>query len=97
MPKETEKIVIESLNSVYQVMGMESTADKESLIYGTGDGINSLSLLLLIVTIEENIMNETGKKIVLAYDRATKPEDSPFYSVKNLSAFIEGELSKQDI
>ncbi len=85
----TEEIVIQSLKEIYQQMGIAEEVSPETIIYGSETGINSLSLLLLIVNIEGAVLAKFNKFITLTYDRSENIENSPFYSVANLSRHID--------
>jgi acyl carrier protein len=61
----------------------------ETRLFG-GDGIlDSLSLVALIIAIEERLEIETGRSIVLANEKAMSKRISPFSSISKLCEYIE--------
>jgi acyl carrier protein len=94
MLSQTEKIVISSLQLIYTELGIDSGIDKDTIIYGPSDGINSLSLVRLIVEIEEAVLETLGKNIVLADDRSLSMKNSPFYSVGTLTEYINSLINE---
>ncbi len=90
----TEKIVISSLQLIYKELGIDSIADLNTVIYGPAEGINSLSLIRLIVEIEEAVLETMGKNIVLADDRSLSMKNSPFYSVGTLTEYINSLINE---
>jgi hypothetical protein len=91
---ETEYIVIRCLQQIYNELGKTESISSETIIYGPSQGINSLSLVRLIVDIEEEVTNALGKNIVLADDRSLSMKNSPFFSVKTLTAYINALLNE---
>jgi hypothetical protein len=88
MSSETEKIVISSLKTIYNELGIDEEVTSKTIIYGPDNGINSLSLVRLIVDIEEAVLNNSGKFIVLADDRSLSMKNSPFLSVETLTSYV---------
>jgi len=64
----------------------------ETPIYGGASDIDSLSLVLLVSTIEELIMERLGISVLLASERAMSMRHSPYRTVGSLAAFINTEL-----
>ncbi len=88
MKKPTEKVVTDALSILYHELRIEMPIDSDTIIYGTSSLLNSLSLVRLIVEIEDAIFLSTGQQILIANDRALSLKHSPFYSVATLSAYI---------
>ena len=88
MSSQNENIVIACLQTIYRELGIDEEVSSNTIIYGPDQGINSLSLVRLIVDIEEAVLNNTGKNIVLADDRSLSMKNSPFYSVETLTSYI---------
>ncbi len=91
----TEEIVKSCLQNIYEELGIHNEVNNATIIYGPEEGINSLSLVRLIVDIEEMVLTNSGKNIVLADDRALSMKNSPFYSVTTLSAYITTLIHEQ--
>jgi acyl carrier protein len=81
------KDAVTDLNDELQYETLEHPTD-ETILFGGDDGIDSLSLVRLVVDIEQRIQEETGKKVSLADERAMSAKRSPYRSVGALTDFI---------
>jgi len=61
----------------------------DSPILGSDDGLDSLSVVNLVVAIEQEIMSQTGQSVVLVDEKAMESDAHPFRDVKALAAHIE--------
>lgn len=61
---------------------------EETLIFGTGDSLDSLQLVNLITIIEQKLEEKTGNFISLADEKAMSLEESPFKTVGSLKNYI---------
>jgi acyl carrier protein len=61
----------------------------DSVLLGENAVIDSLSLVNLIVDLEEEINDRTGVMISLTDDEAVFAEPSPYSSVKNLALYVD--------
>jgi acyl carrier protein len=66
---------------------------EQTLIYDGENGIDSLSLVLLLGTLEARINQEFGANILIASEKAMSMRNSPFRSVGSLASFVESELA----
>jgi acyl carrier protein len=92
---ENESIVKTALQAIYSELGINEEVTSETIIYGPDQGINSLSLVRLIVDLEELVLEATGKNIVLADSRSLSMTNSPFFTVSTLTAYISILLNEQ--
>jgi len=67
----------------------------ETALWGSGSTLDSLSLVTLIVSIEELLSDKLGVSIVLANERALSRRASPFRTVATLEAYIQELLDEQ--
>jgi len=81
------KDAVIDLNDELQYDTLENPTD-ETVLFGGDDGIDSLSLVRLVVDIEQRIQEETGKKTSLTDERAMSAKRSPYRSVGALTDFI---------
>jgi acyl carrier protein len=63
--------------------------NKDSILYGSKGKLDSLGLINLIVTVEQNIEDDFDITITLADERAMSQEHSPFRTIKTLTDYIE--------
>ena len=62
-----------------------------------GDGgIDSLSLVTLIVALEREIEREAGQRVVLSGERAMSMNNSPYRTVGSLTDFILARVNTSD-
>ena len=64
---------------------------EETEIFGGDDGIDSLSLVMLVTEVESVVFDELGKTISLADEKAMSMRNSPY---RNVGALLEFALSK---
>ena len=60
---------------------------EEVLLFGEGAALDSLSLVNLIMMVEQNIMLETGAELLLACEAAMSRKRSPYRSVASLADY----------
>lgn len=71
------------------------TADHN--IYGSEGLLDSMGLVNLVVTLEEQLQDEYGVAITLANERAMSQSESPFRTVGSLTKFIERLLREEGV
>lgn len=57
-------------------------------IHGDESGLDSLSLVNLVVIVEENLEREFNTPFILSDDRALSAEPSPFESIGSLAGYL---------
>ncbi len=60
----------------------------ETPLYGSGSCLDSINLVSLISDIEGRLLDELGRHVVLADERAVSRARSPFRSVECISDYI---------
>ena len=78
---------VTDLNDELQYETLEKPTE-DTVLFGGDDGIDSLSLVRLVVDIEQRIQEEIGKKASLTDERAMSAKRSPYRSVGALTDFI---------
>lgn len=61
---------------------------EDSLLFNKELALDSLSLINLVVEIEENVDDQYGAEIMLADDRAMSQSVSPFHSFGTLADYV---------
>lgn len=94
--KEIETLVIESVRLLAKDFEIEALAEAthESLLYGEGGPLDSMSLVNLVADLEDALSEKYGANISLADERAMSAKRSPFRSIADLSAAIEERMPK---
>lgn len=88
--EEIIKIVIyqvEQLKDTFQE-DQQISIDSNTVLFGNGSSIDSLSLVSVIVDLEMVFSDEHGFEISLTDDRAMTREVSPFDSISSLADYI---------
>ncbi len=62
---------------------------EDTPLYGEMNTLDSLSLVTLIITVEQKITGEFGVPITLADERSMLQEPSPFETIGSLMNYIE--------
>lgn len=90
-------IVINAIHSINPLLEVKIPTEKgyECELYGASGVIDSLSLVSLIVAIEEGIENEFNVSVILADEKAMSQKRSPFSSVRTLVDYIQSLMSKE--
>ena len=92
---EIEQIILKMLgDSVDEIELVVGSLSLDSVLLGENAVIDSLSLVNLIVDLEEEINDRTGVMISLTDDEAVFAEPSPYSSVKNLAHYVDHLLKK---
>ena len=86
---------MDSLISVLDENGIKNiSVDDNTEIFGSKSIIDSLQLINLIVKIEEEVYDQTGKEIIVVDDEAVIVGNSPFQTVKSLTEFVDKKISE---
>ncbi len=90
-------IVFYAINEINLQLPKEQQLSKDidELLFDRSGNLDSLGLVNLIVAIEQKIDEEFGITVSLANEEALATENSPFLSVKSLSAHIENILREK--
>ncbi|PCJ35838.1 MAG: hypothetical protein COA93_02495 [Alphaproteobacteria bacterium] len=96
-----ERILPLVLRSVAEI-GEERSSEElinatvKTKLFGTHGHLDSLGVVLLVSDLEDAIVEEFGKDIILADDRAMSQKTSPFRNVELLCAYIEKLLNEDE-
>jgi hypothetical protein len=63
-------------------------ANGQTCLLGDASPLDSLALVKLIVDLEEDVRNATGKSVILAEENTMDPRTSPFRRVDLLTDYI---------
>lgn len=92
--KSVTNLVLLRLNEILseiskqKVIDIPKTLDETTRLIGKKAVLDSLSLVNLIISVEQEINDKYGLSITIADDRAMSMEKSPFRSVGSLSDYI---------
>jgi acyl carrier protein len=91
-----QKIILQSLRNLNDErdLGEQIAVSLGTRLFGIDADLDSLSLVSLIVDVEDAISNQAGLVISLTDDRAMSQINSPFNDVKALTEYIQLLLSE---
>ena len=84
---ELVREAVEDLNEELQYESLNAPTP-ETPIFGDDDGIDSLSLVRLVVDLEQRVQESLGTEVSLTDERAMSARRSPYRSVGALTDFI---------
>jgi acyl carrier protein len=91
-----QQVVIDNLNALIETLpdDQKFVVDLNTILFGQGSQIDSLSLVSVIVDLETTLSVDYDLDISLTDDRAMNRTISPFDSVRNMVDYID-ELVKE--
>jgi acyl carrier protein len=98
MEKEVIKgLVISTVSALVKTLPAEQqfSVDENTVLFGKGSRIDSLSLVSIIVDLEGTFSSEYNTEISLTDDRAMTRKKSPFDSISALVDYIDELLQEQ--
>ena len=89
------EIITRVIGEINDEMGYDNlnNASESTVIFDGDNGIDSLSLVLLVSTVEAEINKEFSANILIASEKAMSMRSSPFRTVDSLATFIQAELT----
>ena len=81
------------LNEELSYPELESPGET-TVLHGGETGLDSLSLVALIVDLERRVNDATGQAVVLADEKAMSERNSPYRTVAALTDFVCGRLER---
>jgi len=93
------KAIVSAVNELNEDWGYQVLRDVsgETALFGAESPIDSMGLVALIATVEQNLKDAFGVDLVLADDRAFSKNRSPFRSVGALESYVEALLSEEGV
>ena len=85
------KSIYKSIDEVNSQMSKDEQLIKspDTVLYGESSSIDSIGLINIIVTVEQNIEDDLEKSITLADQKAMSQKQSPFKTVESLAKYIQ--------
>lgn len=84
-------IILDAVNEINKTVEAKPSIElRENYpLFGSQGGMDSISLVSLIVTVEQHIEDEFAVSIILANEKAMSQRNSPFLTVGTLAQFSE--------
>jgi acyl carrier protein len=85
-----QEIIFQALNNINDERGPDEQIElgPETRLFGTDAALDSLSLVSVVVDVEEAVSGVSGRQISLTNDRAMSQTVSPFSDVSTLTNYI---------
>jgi hypothetical protein len=82
------------VHDVYDPTGVtrDLSVDENTALFGRDGMFDSVGLVSIILAVEQDVSNATGKAITLADERAMSQTRSPFLTVGSLATYTMGLL-----
>lgn len=91
--KETDQLVHDCLKAIFVEQGLDASITPDTIIYGIEGRLNSLALVRLIVELEDALLQQTGKTVILTDNKVLSPRNSPFRNLAALSAYVHQKVN----
>ncbi len=85
---EVQNLLTSIVAELFEMKGIDEAVREDTIIFGSGSSIDSLDLVNIIVRLEEEIKEKTGKSITVVDEQSLITGDSPFRSVGTLSKLV---------
>ncbi len=88
--EEITKIVLNQVEQLNDTLPADQkfTVNKDTILFGSGSSIDSLSLVSIIVDLEMLFSNDHDQDISLTDDKAMARPQSPFTNITTLADYI---------
>jgi hypothetical protein len=85
-----EELVHRTVDELNQELEDDAKLDRsvETVLYGKGATTDSMTLVSLIVAVEENVRRELGLSLTLANEKAMSMERSPFRTLDSMIGYV---------
>ena len=89
MREQIFKIIESAVNDINEELDYDSLRNvtDDTPLFGGDEGIDSLSLVLVVTNVESEIFNELDKSISLANEKAMSMRNSPYRTVGTLADY----------
>ena len=98
MKEKIIKVIFSSIDEVNQHINSNQkiAKDLDTVLMGENSSLDSLDLINIITTVEENIEDYFNKNITLADEASISRDKAPFESVRALAEYIEELLERKE-
>ncbi|MBQ3801043.1 MAG: hypothetical protein II837_12190 [Treponema sp.] len=88
MKEKIKSLVIESLNELKEMNGLDFELTDETILLGEDSVMDSFDFVSFVSTLEEKIADETGKTVSVVSEKAFSKKYSPFKTVDRITDYI---------
>ena len=91
-----EEILVPLVGEVEEELGIEITKDRATPLLGEGSVLDSLAVVTLLISAEEQIESMVGRPIKLVDEQAMSRRASPFRTLGSLADHVFGLLEPSE-
>ncbi len=88
MKEKIKSLVIESLNELKEMNGLDFELTDETILLGEDSVMDSFDFVSFVSTLEEKIADKTGKTVSVVSEKAFSKKYSPFKTVDRITDYI---------
>ncbi|MFC1485184.1 acyl carrier protein [bacterium] len=90
MKSEIIKVIYQSIDDIKDSVpnAKDITKSKDTALFGNDSFLDSLGLVTLVVSVEQNLQEKLGLSITLADEKAMSQKVSPFKTIETLAEYI---------
>ena len=88
MKEKIKSLVIESLNELKEMNGLDFELTDETILLGEDSVMDSFDFVSFVSTLEEKIADETGKTVSVVSEKAFSKKYSPFKTVDRITDYV---------
>lgn len=97
--EKVTRLIFESIDEINEQRPREKKLAKQTdaVLFGEGGALDSLSLVTLVIAIEQRVQENFDITIELANEKAMSQKNSPFRSVKSLADYLSVLLEEASV
>ncbi len=89
--RKIKQVIIDTIEEINRLIQKDHQLEKstETVLFGNNGKLDSLGLINLLVTVEQNIEDEFDINLTIADERAMSQKQSPFRTIGTLVDYID--------
>lgn len=93
---EVVEVIYEAIRDMNRSRSTEAqvSCSEDVVLFGPGGALDSLALVSLILDVEDALDDRSGRRLVLADERAMSQRRNPFRDVRSLADYVMSRLAE---
>jgi acyl carrier protein len=87
-------VVFEAIDEINPTLQGKLAKSPDTVLFGKGGSLDSIGLVILVVTLEQLLEERFGVALTLADERAVSQKSSPFRTVRTLAEYVHAQLGE---
>ena len=96
MKEKIKSLVIESLNELKEMNGLDFELTDETILLGEDSVMDSFDFVSFVSILEEKVADELGKSISIVSEKAFSKKYSPFKTVDRITDYVMELLGEEE-